>query len=84
MNNAEFKNAFDYLVNEKNILYIFSKNELLDIKNKIEEIELKFKLHQIKKLDIKDNKIDSSDMSFIFKYDFINLECRVYLILCNI
>ena len=62
------------IINEKNELYYFNSKELSDIKKKIENIELKLKFYQIKKLDLRNLKINDSDINFIFQYDFTNLE----------
>ena len=47
---------------------------LLNNPDKIENIELKLNFYQLKKFDLNDKKINSSDMKIIFQYDFINLE----------
>ena len=62
------------IINEKNKRYFFNSKELSDIKKKIENIELKFKFYQIKQINFGNQKINDSEINFIFKYNFINLE----------
>ena len=61
------------IINERYELYLFNNEELIDIRSKINNIELKFKFYQIRKLTF-NQKINASEMNFIFQYDFINLE----------
>ena len=62
------------VINKKNKLYFYTKQELFDIKKSIENIEFKLNFHYIKKIDFINREINDSDMSFIFQYGFSNLE----------
>ena len=62
------------IINEKCEIYYFSKKELLELKKKIDKIELRLKFYRIKKIEFQNQKINIYDMSFIFQYDYINLE----------
>ena len=60
-------------INKEKELSFFNNKELFEIKKKIDIIESKSKYYQIKKLSF-NQKINDSDMNFIFQYDFVNLE----------
>ena len=61
------------IINKEKELSFFDNKELFEIKKKIDIIESKLKYYQIKKLSF-NQKINDSDMNFIFQYDFVNLE----------
>lgn len=57
-----------------NHFYIFNQKELLDIKTKLDIIEMKSKFTQIEKLNFSNKSIDNNDMTYIFQFNFNNLE----------